>query len=157
MKKVHIILLVVLAFAVGFVLGDRSWLRMRFSFGATVITPRLPDSLDHFRVSGIPAFSSQHYFYREGFGDVDECWSFCLPPEYAKKFLAAYTKKTGMPLIEDTSDIPDWVIEITEQDTWDGRYWFSAYSEFDQIYYKDHLFCGYSADKNRIYMMNWND
>jgi len=157
MKKALVGLFVSGAFAAGCILGDRPWERMQRLFRPVVIVPKLPDSLHHFQLTEIPAFSSNHYFFREGFGDVDEYWSFCLPPDRAEEFLKAYVETNNLPLVEDTSEIPDWVLGMTEQDEWDSRYWFSAYRELDQIYYKRFLFCGYSADRNRLYLMNWNE
>ncbi|WP_417745560.1 hypothetical protein [Rosistilla oblonga] len=152
-----VLLFVCLAFAAGFILGDRPWERIRERFGPFVISPKLPRELYHFHLEEIPEFSSDHFFFRDGFTDVDEYWSFCLAPDLAEAFLKAYVEKSQLTVVEDTNDIPDWVLGVKEQDEWDGRYWFSDYRELDQIYYKKYLFCGYSADRNRLYLMNWND
>jgi hypothetical protein len=158
MKKPLIVLLIVCVFVAGFVLGDRSWERMRL-FRPVVVTPQtlMPDHLSHFLLAEIPPFSSDHYYFREGFTDVNEYWSFCLPPEQVKSFLSSYTERAKLPLAEDSNEIPDFVLGPKGQSEWDNRYWFRDFGQLDQVYYKRFLFCGYSADRNRLYLMNWNE
>ncbi len=150
-------LLFVLVFAAGFVLGDQSWKRLQV-FPPIVFKPQppLPHDIHHFRTSQIPAFSSDHYYFREGHTDVNEYWSFCLPPERAAAFLIDYIATTKLQPVKDTSQIPTWVNE-SQSAKWDQRYWFGDFEELDQIFYEKYLFCGYSAKHNRVYLMNWND
>lgn len=158
LKKTLVVLLIVSVFVAGFVLGDRSWDRLRIS-KPVVIKPDTPvsDELSHFMLAEVPPFSSEHYYFREGYPDVQEYWSFCLPPEQAKAFLTAYVDRAKLPLVEDPSEIPDFVLGSKGLQEWDNRYWFNGFDELDQVYYKRFLFCGYSADRNRLYLMNWNE
>jgi len=158
MKKTLALLLIGCVFVAGFVLGDRSWKRMRL-FSPVVIQPQplSPDCPTHFQLAEVPPFSSDHYYFRVGYSDVDEYWSFCLPPEQAKAFLATYVDRLNLPRARDPGAIPDFVLGSTGQPEWDDRYWFSGFGELDQVYYRRFLFCGYSADRNRVYLMNWND
>lgn len=156
-RRIVIALLVLSAFGAGFILGDRSWKRIQIFFGPTVIVPNVPSHLGYFRLAHLPPFCSDPYFFREGFRDVDEYLSFVLPPDRAREFLAAYVKENELPATEDPAAIPRWVLGMPGQEKWDGRYWFGSFSELDEIYYVKHLFVGYSASRNRIYLMNWND
>jgi hypothetical protein len=156
-RTAAIALLVLSAVAVGFVLGDRSWRRLRFLGGPKAIVPKVPSGLGHFRLTELPPFASGLYYYRDGFTDVDEYLSFVLPPDRASEFLASYLKANSLPAVKDTSTIPRWVLGMASGETWDGRYWFSNLAELDQIYYGKYLFLGYSASKNRFYLMNWNE
>ena len=71
---------------------------------------------------------------REGYPDVEEYWSFCLPPERAKAFLTAYVDRAKLPLVEVPSEIPDFVLGSKGQREWDNRYWFNGFDELDQVY-----------------------
>ena len=158
MKKILVLLLIGCVFVTGFILGDRSWERMQL-FAPVVIKPQTltSDHLSHFLIAEIPPFSSDHYYFREGFPDVNEYWSFCLPPEQVKEFLAAYIERAKLPLIKDPSEIPEFVLGMPGQQEWDNRYWFRGFDELDQVYYERSLFCGYSANRNRLYLMNWDE
>ncbi len=83
--------------------------------------------------------------------------SFVLPPDRAREFLAVYVKENKLPAAADPAAIPDYVLGMPGQEKWDARYWFGSFSELDEIYYVKHLFVGYSASRNRVYLMNWND
>jgi hypothetical protein len=126
-------------------------------FEPTVITPPpLPD-LTHFRIQGFPEHSSKHYFFRSGFTDVNEYWSFQLPPDQAGSFIKTYVSANQIPALSDTSAIPEWVLGNIRHERWDHRYWFTSFEQLDEIYYQKYLFCGYSRKAKRIYLMNWND
>jgi hypothetical protein len=157
-KPLIVLLLFVCVFVAGFILGDRSWERMRL-FPAVVVKPQalMPDYLSHFLLAETPPFSSDHYYFREGFTDVNEYWSFCLPPEQAKAFLSSYTARATLPLAENPGEIPNLVLGPKGQSEWDDRYWFHDFDQLDQVYYKRLLFCGYSTDRNRLYLMNWDE
>lgn len=155
MKKPLVILIVSCAFAVGIIVGDRSWERMRI-FAPVVIVPRVPSEINHFRIGELPSASSDHYFFRDGFTDVEEYWSFCLPPTEVEAFLTAYVQRNRLPQMTDTSELPKWILGARSPE-WDDRYWFAGFDELDQVYYEEFLFCGYSAKRHRVYLMNWNE
>jgi hypothetical protein len=156
MKKLLICFLVGLALLIGFAIGDRSWQRLQI-FEALVIIQEQPSEIACFRTDGIPAYSSKHYFFKHGFTDIDEYWSFQLPPDRARNFITKYVQANQLKVIKDTSRLPKWILGQIRHGKWDNRYWFSSFNQLDEIYYKKYLFCGYSIEKNRIYLMNWND
>ncbi|MCD4728951.1 MAG: hypothetical protein K8R46_14940 [Pirellulales bacterium] len=127
-----------------------------------IASPDIEESYDlmHFRTN-VPKFSSGHFFFRTGFGDVDEYWSFVLPPERARAFLDSYVKKNALPTISRNTNFPAYIsIRINgsyDHKDWRSDLWFDSLADLSEVYYKKYLFCGYSAEKNRIYLMNWND
>lgn len=100
---------------------------------------------------------SEHYYFRHGFADVDEYWSFCLPPERAEEFLHEYAKLNRLPPGSNAQTFPHPILGATDCEAWVGRYWFRSFGELDRLYYRKYLFCGYSAKRHRIYLSNWND
>ena len=155
MKKSLVILLVGCTFAMGVIVGDRSWERLRI-FAPVVIVSRVPSEVHHFRLAAVPPFSSDHYYFRDGFADVDEYWSFRLPPEQAESFLASYVQQNHLSRLEETKELPMWILGASKSE-WDEGYWFGDFEELDEVYYKEFLFCGYSAKRGRVYLMNWNE
>ncbi len=122
------------------------------------VSPHSLDSYDlsHFNVE-IPKFSSEHFLFRDGFGDVDEYWSFVLPPDLARKFVDSHVDRMRLPRVDDMSGIEECVLGGCEHEDWSGEYWFDRFEDLTEIYYEKYYFCGYSEKKNRIYLMNWND
>jgi len=155
MKKSLVILLVGCTFAMGVIVGDRSWERLRI-FAPVVIVSQVPSEVHHFRLAAVPPFSSDHYYFRDGFADVDEYWSFCLPLAEAQTFLTEYVQQNRLPQMTDMSGLPEWILGAKSPE-WDDRYWFSGFDELDQVYYEKSLFCGYSVERERLYLMNWNE
>ena len=126
-------------------------------FEPKVIVPTPLPALFHFGLNVLPEYSSQHYYFRSGFTDVDEYLSFQLPPELAREFIAEYVRDTQIPKSTNYSQIPEWVLGRITHEGWDSKYWFSSFDQLDEIYYMKYRFCGYSKERNRIYLMNWND
>jgi hypothetical protein len=143
---------------VGLVLSAVNWKAFLLFSNCTygVASPDIEPNISHFRTK-VPQFSSNHFFFREGFMDVDEYWSFELPPELARVFLDSYVKMNSLQAISQNSDLPDWIKRSSNHKDWRSDLWFKSYADLSKVYYKKYLFCGYDAKKNRIYLMNWND
>lgn len=124
-----------------------------------VSTPDVKPYVDHFDAS-VPEFSSDHFFFMTGFGDTVEYWSFVLPPEYARAFLDRYVKMHSLPKLSSDASVSELVKAAprpyVEHRDWRPSQWFNSPNELSEVYYKDHLFCGYDAKKNRIYLMKWS-
>ena len=127
--------------------------------------PRIEVQKDPFRATctfgcnseGAPPFSSRHFYYESGFTDLDCFWSFELPPDLARQFLNDHP--TGRLLVSpnDRSKIRSCVKGRQIPEELRAEYWFNSFSDLDKVYYREFYFCGYSSEKNRIYLMNWND
>ena len=115
MKKSLVILLVGCTFAMGVIVGDRSWERLRI-FAPVVIVSQVPSEVHHFRLAAVPPFSSDHYYFRDGFADVDEYWSFRLPPEQAESFLASYVQQNHLSRLEETKELPMWILGASKSE-----------------------------------------
>jgi len=158
MKKILFPLTLGCVFVAGFMLGDRSWKRIQL-FAPVVINPQALklEHLSHFLLTEVPPFSSRHYYYCEGYPDTNEFWSFCLPPERVEAFLDTYIERAELSLVEDPSEIPEFVLGMPRQQEWDDRYWFHGFDELDRVYFNRSHFCGYSKNRNRLYLANWDD
>ena len=117
------------------------------------------------RDNALPEGSTEHYFFREGFGDVDEFWSFRLPPDRIEDFIGEYVLKHRIP--KAGSDLPSTVInpalpQFAESfEEWQPEYWFDDIADLDEMYLKlDEWeageFAAYSKKNGRVYLMNWN-
>ena len=142
---------------IGIFLGHYPWGKLLIDFKPKVITPTLPKSITHFGLSELPKYSSRHYFFKIGFQDVTEYWSFVLPPKLAEAFILNYTKEIKKSKNNAIKEIPKFIIGMPKQDKWNQEYWFSSFEDLDEIYYQRYFFCGYSKKANRIYLVNWND
>lgn len=159
MKKVILIgMLLGATFSAGFILGDHSWKRLLFMEGPLVYTPPRFYTKTNVRLHEIPDYGSEVFCFQTGFGEVNQYVSFRLPPELAESFVRTYVEECGFPTnTVKTAEIPPWVLGQTAMEEWNPEYWFPSYDALDQVYYQEHLFCGYSKKKNRIYLMGWNN
>jgi hypothetical protein len=162
MKKVLLGLLIGLSVGLpfGFLVGNK-WESLKPSNWCThgASAPDIESyGLSGFCMSAPPEFSSRHFFFRTGFGDVDEYWSFELPPDRAREFLDDYVKRSQLPSIPATSEFPDWIRDPgCDHEDWNPQLWFERFEDLSEIYHVKYHFVGYSQEKNRIYLMNWND
>lgn len=158
MKKTLLAFLV--GTVIGFALGTVNWKSLVPFSGSTygVASPNLESyGLSGFGLAEPPEFSSKQFFFRTGFTDVGEYWSFVLPPGLAREFVDSYAKRQTLTRVPATSDFPDWINRHHDHDAWKQEYWFNEFEDLSEIYYRQYLFLGYSEEKNRIYLMNWND
>jgi hypothetical protein len=154
---------VVLGLSIGLLLGI---VLARFDWGTLlpfsnttygISCPDLQSYELHYFGTEIPPFSSRHFFFRSGFGDVDEYWSFVLPPDQARDFIDTYiTENNLLPATSETA-FPSGVDITYEHEDWKRDLWFTSFSDLSEIYLAEGLFCAYSQEKNRVYLMNWNE
>jgi hypothetical protein len=144
---------------IGWLFGAIDWKKGcdPFSTGTWgIASPAIEPHISHFETKS-PPFSSDHFLFYDGGPDVDEYWSFVLPPEYARVFLDTYVKKNSLSAVSPDTKLPDWITRSTDHKDWRADLWFRSTAELSEAYYKKGLFCGYSAEKNRIYLMNWTE
>ena len=133
--------------------------------GHTPIEPYL----GHFYTGGktkVPAGSSYHYFFRDGFGDTVEFWSFNLPPDKMESFVSDYVAKNHISRITDKdklSTLSTYSLAVGKAEphgNWRPEYWFSSLKDLDKIYCSENDrrgdFATYSKEKGRVYLMNCN-
>lgn len=157
MKKRLIYLMMPILLIIGVFIGHYPWENLLIDFKSKVITPNLPTNITHFGLSELPEYSSKHYFFKIGFQDVTEYWSFVLPPKLAEAFILKSIKEMHTSKNNDPKEIPKFIIGMPKQEKWHQEYWFSSLDDLNEIYYRKYFFCGYSKKTNRIYLVNWND
>lgn len=144
---------------IGLFFGAIDWKRAFNPFSTAtwgIASPNLEHKISHFNTKS-PQFSSDHFFFFDGGPDVDEYWSFVLPPEYARVFLDSYIKSNSLPAMSPDAKLPEFVYPSFNHKDWRSDLWFKSVADLSEAYYKKGLFCGYNAKKSRIYLMNWDE
>jgi hypothetical protein len=145
---------------VGLFFGTVEWKRAFNPFSTAIWGISPPDIESHISNfhTKCPQFSSSHFFFRAGGPDVDEYWSFVLPPDQARVFLDSYIKKNSLLAISQNNDLPIWITQsYKDHKDWRSDLWYNSLADLSEAYTTKGLFCGYSAEKNRIYLINWDD
>lgn len=131
----------------------------------TIVDTPVERRLDHFGYyKGVPEGSSQHYFYRDGFTDTDEFWSFKLPPDQMEGFIRDYVSRHRIP--KASEKLPSAVTRALRPsfqkcEKWEAEYWFEDFADLDAMYAETAEggigeFAAYSKKNGRVYLMNWN-
>jgi hypothetical protein len=143
----------------GLIFGAIDWKKAFNPFSTAkwgIASPKMEHNISRFHTK-CPQFSSDHFYFFNGGPDAEEYWSFVLPPEYARVFLDSYIRSNSLPAMSPDVKLSEYVCTPRDHKDWRSDLWFKSVADFSEAYFKKGLFCGYSAEQNRIYLMNWHD
>lgn len=113
--------------------------------------------LMHFQLADAPKYSSRHFFFRNGGPDCIEYWAFDLPPEQAREFIDEYVDRCDLESTAE-GELPITTSFICDgHEDWREDLWIGDRNELSETYASGTQFCGYDEEKNRVYLMNWDE